>query len=383
VPIIPGLLYQHENVALVAVLKSGKTFTAMDLGLSVASGTPIFGNTEGLVAQNVGAVVYLSAEGHAGIPSRIDAWMKARGLSGKRIPFYYVKQVPKAADWKKESEAFVAAIRAKLGEQAVILIIIDTLARSIIGLDENATDAANNYLAMTEHFIQEHGCTVLTVAHASNKNQEKWSSGHDPDFRGTSAFGAGFDSTWTLMRAERGKVVRMAPHWAKNNDLSALRTFYFTLEPVAIDNGRSGAVLKLCDQTAYDDSWPASEKEAKAQAEKWEGAAYYEAVRKALFDWAAWPGSGSSYEWRERDSGQEARGGMSTPQVAEETLKQRLGRGHAVTQKEIEAEARQLKRLAGTDVKPGPLDGFVRARQMGTLGVRWALPVKPKKGELG
>ena len=196
-PIIPGLLYQHENVALVAVLKSGKTFVALDLALSVASGTPVFGNTDGLVAENVGAVVFMSGEGHAGIPSRIKAWLGARGREPAAVPLYYIMGVPKAKEGLRESQKHVAAVRARLGGHGAILVVVDTLARSISGLDENETATASVYHEMTEYFVKHLDCAVLTIAHASNKNQEKWGREHEPDFRGSSAFGAGFDATWT------------------------------------------------------------------------------------------------------------------------------------------------------------------------------------------
>jgi hypothetical protein len=38
-PIIPGLLYSGQNVAIVAVMKAGKSFTALDIALSIATET--------------------------------------------------------------------------------------------------------------------------------------------------------------------------------------------------------------------------------------------------------------------------------------------------------------------------------------------------------
>ena len=117
-PVICGLLYQRENVALVAVLKSGKTFVGLDLTMSIASGLPVFGNSEGLLAENTGAVVYLSGEGHAGIPARLDAWMQERGAEGE-LPFYYVPRVPKATirGEPQHVRSFCSQYRGSLGSR--------------------------------------------------------------------------------------------------------------------------------------------------------------------------------------------------------------------------------------------------------------------------
>jgi hypothetical protein len=268
-PIIPGLLYQGENIAIVAIMKSAKTFAALDISLSVASGLPVFGNKHGLVAENVGAVIYCSAEGHGGMPARLDAWLQQRGATDMSVPFYYIPQVPKALQKDSEVARFIAAIRAKT--QGVTLVVIDTLARSIVGMDENSSDAASAYLDMTDYFVKELGCACLTIAHASNKELKNQKAvkpkDYDPDFRGSSGFGAGFDTTWTMLKADRGSIVRLQPKWSKNNELCDLRTFYLQLTPVLLPDGRKGATLELCDQAAYEAEWPRDEKEA-ADSEK-------------------------------------------------------------------------------------------------------------------
>jgi AAA domain len=245
------------------------------------------------------------AEGHAGMPARLDAWLHQRDATGSLIPFYYIPQVPKAVSRESEAAKFVAAIGAKTTEGAA-LVVIDTMARSIVGLDENSTEAASAYLDMTDYFVRELGCTCLTIAHASNKDQKNpklWNKDADPDFRGSSGFGAGYDTTWTMLKSDRGSIVRLQPKWSKNHELSDLTTFYLTLTPVQLPDGRKGATLELCDKTAYDASWPLNAAEAAARekaCEEIDAVVLVNEMHTALKRLGACPGG--SLAWRDQDA---------------------------------------------------------------------------------
>ncbi len=130
--------------------------------------------------------------GHGGFKRRIKAWAEGRGLTEEQVaqlPFYYHIGVPLAAadagspaamKAMREAMAFVDGIREQIGGEPV-LVVVDTMARALAGLDENTTEAATAYLNMTECLRDKLNCTVLTIAHATNKDKKK---GAAIDFRG-------------------------------------------------------------------------------------------------------------------------------------------------------------------------------------------------------
>jgi hypothetical protein len=91
-----------------------------------------------------------------------------------------------------EAKAYLDA--AQEGEPP--LWSIDTQARSLGGMDENPAAAANWYLGLPEELRRGLQCTVLSIAHSSNKENSDGT-----DFRGSSGFSAGFDAVWTQRRA--------------------------------------------------------------------------------------------------------------------------------------------------------------------------------------
>src|SRR5205823_3703838 len=77
-PLITGMLMEGENIAFVGPPKSGKSFLAIDIGMSITFGKSVVGMHE---VRKTGPVVYLSGEGHRGMKRRIKAWCQARGVS--------------------------------------------------------------------------------------------------------------------------------------------------------------------------------------------------------------------------------------------------------------------------------------------------------------
>src|SRR5262249_53104790 len=62
--LVSRMLMDRENVCVVGAPKSGKTFIALDIALSLAAGQRVFDRQPVLRS---GPVVYLSGEGHAGM----------------------------------------------------------------------------------------------------------------------------------------------------------------------------------------------------------------------------------------------------------------------------------------------------------------------------
>jgi RecA-family ATPase len=61
----------------------GKSFLAVDIALSVATGTPFHGRDT-----KQGSVFFIAGEGHNGLARRFAAWSQARGVSLAGVPLF-------------------------------------------------------------------------------------------------------------------------------------------------------------------------------------------------------------------------------------------------------------------------------------------------------
>lgn len=225
--LVAGFLMQGENACIFGEPKVGKTFLALDIAYSIAANLPVFGH---LAVRKSGSVVYLSGEGHAGMKRRLRAWRQARGIAADRkLPFFYKAAVPVTAKGMDECQAYIEGIRGQLG-RGPVLVVIDTMARSMIGLNENDAGDVGLYLALTEGLRAALDCTVLTLAH----------SGKDPTkgVRGSNASQAGFDAVWLTEMNEANKTVKLEYKWLK--DAEGLGPFCFRLKHVSVANMKQG-----------------------------------------------------------------------------------------------------------------------------------------------
>lgn len=147
----------------------GKSFIAVDIGLSVATGTPFHGRK---VKQ--GAVFYIAGEGHNGLARRFAAWAKDRDVSIKLAPLFKSNRAAQFLD--RESAAAVSAAVESLADihGPPALIIIDTLARNFGPGDENSTSDMNCYVAALDDLRAHYpGCAILTIHHTGHGDKSR------------------------------------------------------------------------------------------------------------------------------------------------------------------------------------------------------------------
>ena len=136
----------------------GKTFLAIDMAYSIATGLPWAGR-----AVQQGGVVYVLGEGAGGVGQRVRAWREAH-------------QVPEVADVHFVLEAvplmdhgaihrFVTAIRERTDNPK--LVIFDTLARCTLGMEENSARDMGLAIAGADIVRRELGCAVLLIHHTN------------------------------------------------------------------------------------------------------------------------------------------------------------------------------------------------------------------------
>lgn len=134
---------------------SGKSFVALDYALRIA--------------QNQ-AVVYVAAEGAHGYASRVLAWCRHHKLPAGEIRFIAV-----APNLLNVGD--VAEIVTTVAEVRPVLVIIDTLARTMVGGDENTQRDMGLFVAACDNLRLATGCTVLVVHHTGRTgNHERGST---------------------------------------------------------------------------------------------------------------------------------------------------------------------------------------------------------------
>lgn len=186
----------------------GKSFLALDYALRVAQEAN---------------VVYIAGEGLAGYPDRLLAWRNHHRLPIDR--FHLVDEAIPLLDELAVGE--FCAIAAALSPR---LIVIDTLARCMLGGDENSARDMGLFIAACNRIQRESGAAVLVVHHTGkNRNGE----------RGSSALRGGADSMIELSNDD-GLISLTC---AKSKDSEPFRTRYLRLVKVATRQGRESCVL--------------------------------------------------------------------------------------------------------------------------------------------
>ncbi len=141
-----------------------KSFVALDHCLHVAHGLQWMGNKT-----KQGGVVYVAAEGGAGIFRRVQAWHQHHGL--QLAPNFHVCTTPLVLSELEHLEALASAIAALPDKPS--LIYIDTLSQTFSG-DENSNTDISAYLRNINALIRARfTCTVVVIHHSGHSATER------------------------------------------------------------------------------------------------------------------------------------------------------------------------------------------------------------------
>lgn len=189
----------------------GKSFVAVSLACSIATGTPWFG-----CKVKQGAVFYIAGEGHQGLARRFAAWSKSSEVAIARdTPLFKSNRAVQLLDATAAQAVRdeVSRLASSTG-QAPALVIIDTLARNFGDGDENKQQDANRFIEAMDEIRREFGCHVLVVHH----------SGHEMDrARGSSALKAAMDQEFHVKGS--GGLMELLVTKMKDAELPANRRF--------------------------------------------------------------------------------------------------------------------------------------------------------------
>lgn len=158
---------------------SYKSFCAVDMAAAIASGQAWAGHT----ADNPGYVIYIGAEGAAGLHMRKRAWeirhqkkLSKLGILSAAVSIASIEERRNLIDLLEQLTEEVT--------QPPRLIVIDTLARSYNG-DENSASDMGNFVRACDIIRVQSGASILIIHHAG-KDADKGA-------RGSSALRAAVD----------------------------------------------------------------------------------------------------------------------------------------------------------------------------------------------
>lgn len=165
--------------ALIGESGAGKSFIAVDIALSIATGIPWHGHA---VVQ--GPVLYIAGEGRGGILRRALGWARVNDKSMGLIDFYVTPgPIDLSNDEAMEDVRFaLEAVFLQVGKPK--LIIADTWATSL-GADENSTADTVRGLSALRSLAEPYGAAVLIVHHVGHGDKSR--------ARGSSALHAALD----------------------------------------------------------------------------------------------------------------------------------------------------------------------------------------------
>lgn len=160
-----GLLPLGGLSALYGPPGAGKSFLAIDLAFSIATGTDWL--DRGVVQ---GGTLYVAGEGDAGLSQRIVAWKASRDVLGQPVGVGVVSAGVNLLD-PGEIARIVQAAQSPCVAQPVRLVVIDTLARSMAGGDENDTRDMSTLIAAADRIRHATGAAVMLVHHTKKESE--------------------------------------------------------------------------------------------------------------------------------------------------------------------------------------------------------------------
>lgn len=214
--LIPNLLPEGAHALLVAQRSSFKTFLALDIGLTIASGA----KSKAMPWQgvsNTGPVLIAMGEGRSGVKQRIRAWEEVHNEGKKVGDIVVVDPVPLVAAGEEDWQGFIDAAKQWYGQYR--LVVLDTAGRAMAGLNENAQEHASKLTLLVSRLQQELGAAVLILAHEGHEAKGRKS--------GSGVFENDADTVVVASREGKGMTVKLAmtkqKEWAEWEQPQELR----------------------------------------------------------------------------------------------------------------------------------------------------------------
>ena len=228
--LVERVLPLGSAAALVSAPGTGKTFLALDLAFAVASGNAWHGFT---VQQS--PVVYILAEGVGGMPARVAAWRQSRGVKpGVNVGVWFWDRDVQLANFPNRSAFLHELDKVRDATGVPKFIVVDTLARCFVGLDENAVQDMGKFVEGVD-LLRSSGATVLVLHHEGHRKGRE---------RGSTALRGAVDTMLYLAPTAPGEIMLTC---TKQRDAEPFAPIYMKLRPVSLATGDDSCVIEVAN----------------------------------------------------------------------------------------------------------------------------------------
>lgn len=161
--LLGGMIPEESLVVLYGAPGCGKSFMAIDWALCVQAGIPWRLRPRESVRK--GQVVYMAFEGQGGLRDRVRAWEAVNEGNADEARFVEEHFWDYGDRFVGGTVAMLEYLRCLPDRPA--FIVIDTLARAMIGADENKANEVSIFLRCLDAMRKRTRATILLVHHAS------------------------------------------------------------------------------------------------------------------------------------------------------------------------------------------------------------------------
>jgi hypothetical protein len=205
--------------------KCGKSFVVFDIAMHAALGWFYRGRR-----LQQGPVVYCAFEGAKGFEGRSEAYRQKYKLEGQEIPFYLE---PLKLNLVRDHKALIATIRRDLGQSSPVLVVLDTLNRSLQG-SESKDEDMTAYFEAADAIREAFECAVIIIHHCGV-------DGSRP--RGHTSLTGGCEAQIAISR-DGAKNIIAAVEYMKDGEDGA--TIISRLENMPVGLDEDGAPITSC-----------------------------------------------------------------------------------------------------------------------------------------
>jgi hypothetical protein len=182
---VDGLIPQGSQLVIVGPSGIGKTTLLVGLALSVAATQDFLGHR----VVSAGPVVYLALEGVSAVRSRVLSAKTAGGWRlDESVGIHVCTEPLQLAELDDVVNLCLAA-----APLCPSMLIVDTLARAAVGLDENSASDIGRVIGGLDTIRRRLDCTVVLAHHTTKSGSSE---------RGSSALRGAVDGLWLLSEAD-------------------------------------------------------------------------------------------------------------------------------------------------------------------------------------
>lgn len=222
--IVKGLVPKADVMMLFGEPGAGKSFVALDIFGAVARGVP----WRGLKTQQM-RVVFIAAEGVGGFRNRVEAYeLHHQAKAGVGV----IDGAPNLL-LPKDADDVAKGIKASFG--GADIVVIDTLAQTTPGANENAAEDMGKALANCRRIGRALGGALVVLIHHAGKDTSKGA-------RGWSGLKGAADTELEVARTPGGRAMRAS----KQKDGKDGQVWGFDLTEVLLAVDEDGDPISSC-----------------------------------------------------------------------------------------------------------------------------------------